>query len=208
MAIWNLEKLRQEVRDITGRKSVTQTSDERVNEYINEYYTLIMPVDLELEELQGFWTQNTAAGADTVVLDAAVLCILPPLTCGGYPVQLLDDPSRFYGLYPKDGEPYSQNRPEVALQYGRNLILRPPPDTIYQLHAPCVALPGALSGAGEPLRDLWGRLIALGTAILIYAGHGQREEVEALAPAYETQKVLVQRPYLKRTVGHRGPPRF
>lgn len=209
MAIWTLSKMRQEVRDITGRKSEGQMTSAKIDEYLNEYYTLVLPRDLDLEEIQGFWTKNTAAGNDTVALDAEVLCLLPPMTVGGYPVELVDDPVRFYALYPKFGEPYTQNRPEIVMQYGRDLIMRPAPDAIYQIHAPSLEIPSAIAGeSGAPLQDAWGRLICLGTAILIYGSFGQRESVEKLSPAYETQKALVQRPFLKRMQTYRGQPRF
>lgn len=208
MAIWSLAAIKQEIREITGRKTVNQMTELVLERYLNEYYTLVMPNDLNLEELQEFWTKDTVAGAETVALDEAVLFLRPPFTIDGYPLEVHDDPARFYALYPKSGEPYTQARPEMALYQGRNLILRPWPDAVYKIHAPAVAIPAALTGSGTPLRDQWGRLIVLGTAILIYAGFGQREEAEALGMPYEAQKVLIQRPYLKKMMDYRGQSRF
>lgn len=68
MAIWTLELMRQEVRSISGRPSESQMTTAQIDRHINEYYTLVMPVDLELEEIQDFWTKDTAAGVDTVAL--------------------------------------------------------------------------------------------------------------------------------------------
>lgn len=208
MTIWNLSTIRQEVRDITGRKTVNQMAEAMVDRYINEYYTLVMPNDLDLEELQQFWTKNTVAGVETVTLDDEVLWLRPPFTIDGYPLEVHDDPARFYSAYPKNGEPYTLARPEEALYQGRSLILRPGPDDIYEIHAPAVSIPGALTGAGTPARDQWGRLIVLGAAILIYASFGQREEAEALMMPYEGQRGLVQRPYIKKMMDYRGQPRF
>lgn len=209
MSIWDLEKLRREVRALTGRQTDNQLSDASLDDYLNEYYTLVLPNDLEVEELQTFWTKNTAAGEDTVLLDEGVLFIKPPLTVGGYPVELVDDSSHFYRHYPKSGELYSPQRPDLALNLGRSLILRPPPDAVYQLSCPAYSIPAALGGTvTAPLRDQWGRLLVLGTAILIYGSAGQREEAANLAPAYETQRALVQRPYLRRLLSYRGQARF
>jgi hypothetical protein len=208
MPIWNLATIRQEVRDITGRKTITQMPEATVDRYINEYYTLVMPNDLDLEELREFWTKDTAAGVETVTLDDEVLFLRPPYTIDGYPLEVVDDPARFYALYPKSGEPYTQARPEVALYQGRSLILRPWPDDVYEIHAPAVSIPAALTGAGAPTRDQWGRLIVLGAAILIYGSFGQREEAEALGLPYEGQRALVQRPYIKKMIDYRGQPRF
>lgn len=206
--MWTLEKIRQEVRSLTGRKSESQMTTAQLDDYINEYYTLQMPLDLDLEESQEFWTGETADGVDNVPLDAEVLIIKPPLTVAGYPMELVDEPVRFYALYPKSGEPYTENRPDTALYYGRVLILRPPPDGIYQLHAPCLTIPYVLTAGQGPNRDAWGRLLCLGTSILIFGSKGEREAVERLQPAYDGQRALVQRPYLKRMAGFRGQPRF
>lgn len=206
--IWDLTAIRQEVRNITGRKTLTQMSAAALDGYINEYYTLIMPADLDLEELQTFWSKNTVAGVDTVALDDNVLFLRPPYMVGGYPLEVFDDPTRFYRVYPKSGEPYSQDRPVVALYQARSLILRPGPDAIYQIYCPAMVMPAALSTSVAPNRDQWGRLIVLGTAILIYAGAGQRQQSEDLAPAYATQRALVMRPELKKMMDYRGQPRF
>jgi hypothetical protein len=208
MTIWNLAAIRQEVRDLTGRKTANQMAEATVDRYINEYYTLVMPNDLDLEELQEFWTKDTVAGVETVALDDEVLYLRPPYTIGGYPLAVQDDPARFYELYPKSGEPYAPGRPEAALYQGRSLILRPGPDDVYEVHAPAAVIPAALAGAGAPTRDMWGRLIVLGAAILIYASFGQRGEAEALGLPYEGQRALVQRPYLKKMQDYRGQPRF
>lgn len=208
MVIWTLEGLRQKVRKITGRLTQGQMTDAEVESSINKYYQLTMPLDLELEELKDFWTKDTEAGEEILILDDDVLIIKPPATVGGYPLKLVEDPARFYRRYPKSGEPYAAGRPDTALFYGRQLIMRPPPDDVYEVHAPSVVMPPLLTAVVGPLRNQWGDLICLGASILIFGPAGQREQVESLTPAYETQKNLVQRPYLRRSVGRRGPPRF
>jgi hypothetical protein len=206
--IWNLAAIRQAVRDLSGRKTATQLSDAALDNYINEYYTLILPADLDLEELKGFWSKNTATGVDTLALDNNVLFLKPPYTAGGYPLEVFDDPVRLYHLYPKTGEPYAPARPTAALYQGRSLLLRPGPDAVYEIYCPAVLMPAVLSGAGAPMMDQWGRLIALGAAILIYTTAGQRQQAEDLAGAYGAQRALVQRPMLKKMMDYRGQGRF
>lgn len=208
MTIWNLSSLRQAVRDTTGRKTASQMADAVVDGYINEYYTSTMPNDLDLEELQDFWTTDTTAGVDSVALDDDVLFLRPPFTIDGYPLEVVDDPAKFYSLYPKSGEPYDLARPTAALYLGRSLLLRPGPDEGYEIHAPAYLIPSALSGSGSPAMDHWGRLIVLGAALLIYGSFGQREEVAALSVPYESQRALVQRPYIRKMMDYRGQPRF
>lgn len=204
MTIWNLETIRQEVRDITGRKSVNQMATATVDRYINEYYTLIMPVDLELSEQQGVWTKDTVAGVSELMLDEYVLYLRPPFTVGGYPLMVVDDPVRFFQMYPAAGEPYTPGRPVAALYQGLYLYLAPPPDDAYEIRAWATYIFESL----PPERDQWGRLIVLGTSILIYGSFGQREEAADLTPAYNYQKALVQRPALKKMQDYRGQPRF
>lgn len=206
--IWTLARIKEEIRTTTGRRAESQLSDAELVAYLNEYYNLTLPNDLELEEFHTFWTKDTEAGVDTVLLDANVLYLGPPFTIGGYPLEVTDDPNKFYASYPKNGEPYTQNRPDMALYQGRSMVLRPAPDTIYQIHCSGVVLPLGSGDFTAPLLDQWGRMIVLGTSILIYSSAGNREKVADLTPGYEYQKNLVQRPMLMKMQNYRGKARF
>ncbi len=93
-----------------------------------------------------------------------------------------------------DGFHSDRNTPTDVLLYAGILYVGPRPDDIYQIKAPKIIKPTALSGDGdEPLDTRWGRAIAYGTAILIKGDDVDAEAVGKLVTIFTPLMTLINR---------------
>ena len=61
MATWTLSDIRQKVRQVTGRYSDNELSNNQLDEYINKYYTLTFPSEVKLEQKHVYFDFTTSA---------------------------------------------------------------------------------------------------------------------------------------------------
>lgn len=184
---WTLDKIKAKVRKITGRPTIGQLSEADLLDVINDFYQNRLPSRVDLSKLRGWWTFNTTTGVDFQAVPSTVRAIIPPITLGGYDVDFYTSPGLFYGQFPRPGEPYTAGQPTAVLldlagaAGARQIIMRPPPDDIYEFRVAAFLTLAALSGESPPLEDQWGLLICHGAAIDIFMTHGQGEEAGSSA---------------------------
>jgi len=61
MATWTLADIRQKVRQVTGRLTPGEISNNRLDEYINQYYQYTFPAELKLEKKHDYYEFLTSA---------------------------------------------------------------------------------------------------------------------------------------------------
>ena len=93
-----------------------------------------------------------------------------------------------------DGFHSDRDTPTDVLLYGGILYAGPRPDDIYQIKAPKIIKPTALSGDDDELLDTrWSRAIGYGTAILILGDENRTEEVGKLTIIFKPLMTLINR---------------
>lgn len=100
MAGWTLFDIQNKVRDLTGSPSQDQISDTALNNYINNYYTLIMPFELKEQIQLEFIKFETFAGVDTYAFPGNFLTDQPMAYADGFPLIFYQDPDIFYQDWP------------------------------------------------------------------------------------------------------------
>jgi len=88
-------------RAATGRSSTNDISDADVITRLNEYMTLHLPLEVQLDSLEADWTQETDPADDgEYSLGQGVLDVNEPILCNGSPLTIYRDKERFFGDYP------------------------------------------------------------------------------------------------------------
>jgi hypothetical protein len=215
---WTLEKIRAEVRKLTGRRSENSLSNSDLDYRINNFYTLILPYEIDVHEFNGFESFTTSAGTETYSKPADVLRVEPHVTITNsdgeeYEVELYLDPVSFKTDYPDAGndETTERERPTAMLLHADTFYLRPVPDDTYTVKYPAkLQSPTEFSSISDmPEDNAWGLLISLGAAIHIHKAAGEHDEADQYADTYETLKAAISRKQLLRyPATHRAAPRF
>lgn len=97
---WSLSDIRTKVRRLSGRPSANQISDNDVDEYINRFYLQDLIAELDLREVNTWWTFDLVPDVaiysnlgDNFALEGAAWV-------NGSPVEVLRDPSCFFERFP------------------------------------------------------------------------------------------------------------
>ena len=94
---WTLAEIRTKVRQVTGRLSVNQITDNQLDEYINNYYQFTFPAEVKLESSHTFYEFNTTPLIREYTLpNATYTNIQPPVYLDLQPLLYYQDPSVFY----------------------------------------------------------------------------------------------------------------
>ncbi len=101
----NLQQIRNKVRKITGRNSI-QLPDSDVDFLINTYYTVDMPMDLQILKLDDIYTFNTQPNIDVYEFDSNQFFYTKAqfqrgAMCDGYSIMLTQDLGTFYSSLPR-----------------------------------------------------------------------------------------------------------
>ena len=99
---WMLSELRTKFRELTGQISTGQMTDAACNNLINDYYQNHFPNDAEIEDFEGEFTQAASAsdsGEYSISSDVSLLD--GPAFVNGSPVDIYQDPKRFWSDYTK-----------------------------------------------------------------------------------------------------------
>ena len=213
---WTLADIRTKVRKLTGKISASQMSDDDIDDTVNDFYQRVLPTELQVADLQTWYTFNTASGdGGEYDLAETALILRPPFIATDADdvesgVKFYQDKTRFFELYPESShdEEAEENTPAAVLLYGKILYLRPKADAVYTIKCPATEIPDALVAGASPLDKSWGRYIAYGTAILIIA-ESDPDGAAALGLTYEFLKLLLNRPLLiQKAANQRARPRW
>lgn len=208
MALWDLDQIKSYVRELTQKKGAAYPDADLEND-INRYYFFRFPVEVQPKELLDWYKFNTVASTDTYTVDEDSVAVLQaPIYIDDLKARLWLDPNAFYAWFPQN-QTYSEGRPQHALLYGGELILRNPPDAIYPVKIKAIVRPMTLtSGTATPTQEGWGPTIAYGTAIEKLVSLRDVAAAESLRPQFEHHKATLQQATTQQLFSGRVRPRF
>ena len=100
---WLLPEIRTEFRDLTGRSSTNDISDDDVDKLLNDYYVHYFPEDAKVDDLNDFNTFETAVDDNgQYALAQTVGKITDPITANNKPLTFYQDKLLFFDKYPDD----------------------------------------------------------------------------------------------------------
>lgn len=109
MAEWTLSEIRQKVRQVTGRYSPQELSNEQLDEYINKYFQFTFPAELKLERMHTYYEFLTVGNQQAYDLPTGYVNFEPPATLDNLSLLWYQEPSSFY-----DNNPENVNRQTIA----------------------------------------------------------------------------------------------
>lgn len=209
--IWNLETIREKVRELTGNLSAGALGDDELDDLINSYYQDDFPQEVRLPELDSFYSFNTVAGTKEYDVPADYLIKAPvSINASGIWNGRLEyhlNQEMFFDKYPDDS--IDDGTPAAVLIYGQTIYLAPGPDAVYAIEFTAQKRPTALSGdSAIPLVNAWGEIIAYGTAIKMTVSENDSDAASILSGAYKYLLSKISRPYLKQLSQQRSVPSF
>lgn len=96
MANWSLSEIRQKVRQVSGRYSPQELSNEQLDEYINKYYQYTFPADTKLERIHTYYEFLTVANQQSYDFPSGYINFEPPASVDRLSVLWYQDPASFY----------------------------------------------------------------------------------------------------------------
>lgn len=102
MAEWTLSEIRQKVRQVTGRYSPQELSNEQLDEYINKYFQFTFPAELKLERMHTYYDFLTVANQQSYDYPAGFVNFEPPGTIDRLSLLWYQEPSSFYDNNPEN----------------------------------------------------------------------------------------------------------
>ena len=204
---WTLTAIRSKFRVLASKPSTSHISDEAILDLLNNYYQNVFPSEVEPPELRGWYEFNSVASTQTQALPATVVAVRAPVYVAGENATLYTDDGQFFDDYPQSLT--TENQPDAILLLDRTLYLGPTPDAVYAIKLRAFNRPDALSVSQDPLKDLWGPVIAYGAAIEHLTDTGDTERANEIAPMYTYYKKMVHSDIVAQIpVGTRAKPRL
>ena len=106
MANWALSEIREKVRQVTGRFSPQELTNEQLDEYINKYFQYTFPAEVKLERFHTFYELLTVANQQSYTLPSGYVNFEP-----------LGKIDNLQLLWYQDPDAFQENNPEnVARQ--------------------------------------------------------------------------------------------
>jgi len=102
VATWTLLEIRQKVRQVSGRYSPQELSNEQLDEYINKYFQYTFPAELKLERFHTFYEFLTVANQREYALPDGFVNFEPPATLDRLSILWYQDPSAFHENNPEN----------------------------------------------------------------------------------------------------------
>ena len=96
MVQWTLAEIRQKVRQVSGRYSPDELSNEQLDEYINKYYQYTFPAELKLERAHTYYEFLTVANQQSYTLPSGFTNFEPAGTIDRQTLLWYQEPQVFY----------------------------------------------------------------------------------------------------------------
>lgn len=112
MSVWDLNRLRYEIRKITGKYDTSQLPDTSIGEpsisnptgiddYINDFYLYDMPEHMRSLRLRNFYTFTTIPNCGTYAVPQSIMQIYDPAYVDNYQIAYHQWPDIFYNIWPE-----------------------------------------------------------------------------------------------------------
>jgi len=100
MATWTLADIRQKVRQVTGRLSPNELTNEQLDNYINQYYQFTFPAEVKLNKNFTYYKFTTVANQAYYDIPSDYTNLVPPVWVDFMAVEFYQDPGYFYEQNP------------------------------------------------------------------------------------------------------------
>ncbi len=98
---WTLSRIQQKVRQVTGRFTPSEMSNDELRLRINQYYTLIFPAEVKLEQKHVYYQFTTEANQAFYDQPRTTYTnFQPPATCNNLSMLWYQDPAYFLATNP------------------------------------------------------------------------------------------------------------
>lgn len=104
---WTLSEVRSKVRQLSGRLSVAESSNEQIDEYINKYFQYEFPAAVKLNRNYTIYEFNTEYGVRDYDFSDNYTNFVPEATLDRMTIEVFQEPDSFYALNPESVQRYS-----------------------------------------------------------------------------------------------------
>lgn len=199
------------LRQLTSRNdnSDPQWTDDIMIGYLNDFSQGIMSMELPLIEKRGFYTFSTVANQDTYTYPVETYVLLqPPVYVDGDEANWYQDPDRFYSKW-QLGVTYTATQPTDILLYNDQLILRAPPDDVYEINIDSYQVNDPFDDESDMLEQgYWWRYIAYGAALDILSDYNEDEHYASVFPRFQRYKNMIKGRRSRQLMNQRSEPNF
>lgn len=102
MSNWTLSDIRTKTRQVSGRLSVSELSNEQVDEYINKYFQFEFPAEVKLNRNFTLHEFNTAANVEDYAFPADYTNFVPEATMDRRSIIFYQDPDKYFQENPQN----------------------------------------------------------------------------------------------------------
>ena len=95
MSNWTLAEIRQKVRQVSGRYSLQELSNDQLDEYVNKYFQYTFPAELKLERAHTFYEFLTVANQQKYTIPTGFTNFEPLATLDNLSLLWYQEPSSF-----------------------------------------------------------------------------------------------------------------
>lgn len=100
MAQWTLAEIRKKVRQVTGRLSVNEMSNNEIDDRINKYYQYTFPAEVKLDRNHTYYEFLTIPNQPYYTPSASYTNFEPPATLDMLDIEWFQDPAVFFQTNP------------------------------------------------------------------------------------------------------------
>ncbi len=97
---WALSDIRRKVRQVTGRLSSNELGQNKLDEYINNYYQFTFPAEVKIEREHGYYEFNTVANQQQYTFPSGYTNFEPPVYVDMMPLLYYQDPTVYFNENP------------------------------------------------------------------------------------------------------------
>lgn len=106
MAIWDLSQIRQKVRQVTGRLTEGELSNDEIDNKINQYYQYTFPAEVKLDKQFTFYELLTTPNQNTYTFDQVNFTnVVPPAYIDELNILYFQSPAEFKEMNPNQITP-------------------------------------------------------------------------------------------------------
>ena len=100
MSTWNLANLRQKVRQVSGRYSLSELTNNQLDDYINKYFQFEFPAEVKLNRNYTLHEFNTTANTRDYDFPAGFTNFVPAATIERQDIEFYQSPDQYYAMNP------------------------------------------------------------------------------------------------------------
>ena len=105
--VWTLSEIRSKARQLSGRLSVSETSNAQIDEYINKYFQYEFPAAVKLNRNYTLYEFSTSYGNKDYDFSDEFTNFVPEATLDRMSIEVYREPDIFYATNPETVQRYS-----------------------------------------------------------------------------------------------------